>query len=645
MGLATMSLSVVSLPWLPPPPEDWAARCKAAAADGVGRTIQQLSGYALGARQLLALSRALAKRRAADADMAPLSAFRLGMLASNTVDLVIDCLPASAARHGVAAEIIAAPYDQVMQQALDPSSAINEAKLDAVFVSVDHRWLKLDSVNLSQNPAGRVSEAIDRLRAVVEALRANGGAPAILQTLPAPPHSTFGSYDRRMAGSLRALIDAANLAIVALAGETGSYLLDTAALAERIGGDRWFDPVQWASYKLPFAAECGPVFADHVGRLLGAIRGKARKCLVLDLDNTVWGGVIGDDGLEGIQIAEGNARGEAFRAVQRLAIEMRDRGVFLAVCSKNDDHTARRPFKEHAEMLLREEHISVFQANWTDKASNLESIAKALNIGVDALVLLDDNPAERAQVRAALPMVGVPELPDDPNWYTWILNSAGYFEAVTFSAEDRMRAEAVVADGQRAEVMAKSRDLGDYLSSLEMVISFAPFEPVGRQRIVQLINKTNQFNLTTRRYTEAEVVALEADAGVYTLQVRLRDKFGDLGMIGVVICKPAAGAVQAWDIDTWLMSCRVLGRHVEQAMLAQLAAEAAKRGVVELRGRYVPTPKNGMVAEHFGKLGFAKVEIGGGPGTAWSLQLADFAQPKLPMTVEGGAGLVADARP
>jgi FkbH-like protein len=425
-----------------------------------------------------------------------------------------------------------------------------------------------------------------------------------------------------------------NRAIAALAGETGCYLLDTAAIAEQVGTDRWFDPIQWVSYKLPFTAECFPIYAEHLGRLLGSIRGKSRKCLVLDLDNTIWGGVIGDDGLGGIRIGQGSPRGESFLEIQKFALELRERGVILAVCSKNDDATARAPFRDHPDMLLRENHIAAFHANWVDKPSNLEAIAKKLNIGLDALVLLDDNPAERAQVRASLPMVSVPELPEDPSLFCWYLAAAGYFEAVTFSAEDRLRPQTYASDLQRAEIRAKSRDLGDYLASLDMVITFAPFDDNSRQRAVQLINKTNQFNLTARRYTEADVMAMQADESVFTLQVRLTDKFGDLGMIAVIIARPHDQNASAWHIDTWLMSCRVLGRQVEQAMLAKLVAEAKNRKIERLIGSYIPTAKNAMVSGHYKKLGFQQLKSSIEGRTHWELKVLDFTTPKVSMRID-----------
>ncbi len=631
-----MPHSVIELPWLPAPPADFLARCKVIGLDGStwGADLQSLASHRLSSRQSASFARALARCRSTGLDLSPLSNFRLGILASATFDFLLDYFPAAAARHGVALELVTTPYDQVMQQALDPASAVNTAQLDAVLIAIDHRWLNLDCASLTEAPEQRVSAAMQRLRAVVDGVKEHGRTPVILQTLPTPPQMLFGSFDRRVAGTVRSMVNEVNRAIAEMANETGSYLLDTAALAERVGTDLWFDPVQWFSFKLPFSAECYGIYADMLGRMLGAIRGKARKCLVLDLDNTIWGGVIGDDGIEGIQIGQGSARGEAFLSVQRMALELRDRGVILAVSSKNTDSVARGPFKDHADMLLRENHIAVFQANWIDKCSNLEAIAKTLNIGLDALVLLDDNPAERAQVRAGLPMVAVPELPDDSSWFAWHLMAAGYFEAVSYSSEDRLRAESYVSDAQRANIMAKARNLGDYLTSLEMVIKFSPFDVKGRQRIAQLINKTNQFNLTTRRYTEAEVAGMEVDESVFTLQVRLLDKFGDLGMIGVVICRPHIDDPQAWNIDTWLMSCRVLGRSVEQAMLAQVASEGAKRKVNRLIGHYLPSAKNAMVADHYKQLGFRQIGGESTSNTSWELLLSEYSHLDLPMRIE-----------
>jgi FkbH-like protein len=627
-----MALSLINLPWLPPAPADLSALIRALGADetATGADFQRLAGFALNAGQAAGFARALRRARDRGADLAPLSALRLGLLAGNTHDLVADAFAPACARHGVAVEVISAAYGQVMQEALDPASTMNAARPDVVLVAVDHRWLGLDRAQLD-DPAAAVERASAQIESVVRGLREHGGASAILQTLPVPPQSLFGSYDRRVVGSVRSLIDAFNIRLLDLADRCDGFVLDAASLAERIGVDAWFDPVHWYAHKLPFAPACAPIYADHLGRLLGAIRGKARKCLVLDLDNTLWGGVIGDDGLAGIRLGQGDAQGEAFLAVQQMAAALHDRGVILAVSSKNDEAVAREPFRAHAEMALRESHIAAFQANWNPKSGNLEAIARTLNIGLDALVLLDDNPAERAQVRAALPIVAVPELPSDPSWFPWVLYSAGYFEAVGLSQEDRLRASSYAADADRAQVQAASADLGDYLAQLQMRLETGPFSPANRPRVTQLINKTNQFNLTTRRYTEAQVEAFEQGVAAFTLQARLIDRFSDLGLIATVICTPATHAGEpAWEIDSWLMSCRVLGRGVEQGLLAALVEAAGAQGVRRLRGVYRPTAKNGMVAGHYEALGFERIEDG--PQGEWRfvLDVAGYERPDLP---------------
>ena len=390
--------------------------------------------------------------------------------------------------------------------------------------------------------------------------------------------------------------------VLATAERTGAYVLDVEQMARQVGTDAWFDPVGWHAQKQPFAASFNALYADRLGSLLGAIRGKARKCLVLDLDNTCWGGAIGDEGMDGIVLGEGSARGEAFRAVQAMAKAYRNRGVILAVSSKNHHETALQPFREHSEMVLRESDIAVFQANWTDKASNLEAIAATLNIGLDALVLLDDNPAERAQMRAALPMVAVPELPDDPAWFPWVLQNAGYFETVSFGQDDVIRAQSYASDAQRAVVREGVRDLGEYLAALQMEMAVEPFATHNRGRVTQLFNKTNQFNLVTNRYTEAEVEAWQADPAALTLTFRLKDSFGDLGLIAIVTARIAGPSATITD---WLMSCRVLGRKVEEAMCNVVLGHLAAHGVSTVAARYVPTKKNAMVREHFGRLGFA----------------------------------------
>jgi FkbH-like protein len=317
-----------------------------------------------------------------------------------------------------------------------------------------------------------------------------------------------------------------------------------------------------------------------------------------------------------------------------MAKQLRQRGIILSVCSKNDDEVARSPFRKHPEMLLKESDIAIFQSNWTDKASNLEAIAKSLNIGLDSLVFLDDNPAERAHVRSALPSVAVPELPNDPAWFPWHLQSAGYFEATDFNVEDRSRAESYATNALRADVEAKSRNLGDYLSSLDMKLVARPFDQVGRTRITQLINKTNQFNLMTRRLTEFEVVEIETADDRLTIQVSLSDRFGELGMIGLIICALAGDQATITD---WVMSCRVLGRKVEMAMLQVLKGGLEKRGIREISAQYRPTSKNGMVKDHFDNLGFRLVKEEPDGARHYRVRPSEIGNFALPMAIDDSA--------
>lgn len=545
--------------------------------------------------------------------------------------MIVPVLVATAARHGFALECITGAYDQFLQDALQPDSALNRARPDAVLLALDHRGLALQPTPGNKEAAAQtVDAAFDLLDSIRLAISRNSGALCILQTLAAPPEGLFGSFDRVLAGTTRNLVDRFNQKVCEWALQSNDLLLDVAAIAETVGLADWHSPAQWNLAKLPFSDDYVPLYAEHVCRIISAMRGKSRRCLVLDLDNTVWGGVIGDDGLEGIQIAQGDATGEAFLSVQQLALALRARGVVLAVSSKNTDAIARRPFKDHPDMLLKEEHIAVFQANWDDKATNIRAIAKELALGLDAFVFLDDNPVERGLIRREIPEVAVPELDSDPASYARTLAAAGYFEAIGFSEEDRARADMYQANARRLSLQGQTSDLQSYLRSLEMRILFGSFDRTTRSRVTQLINKSNQFNLTTRRYTEPQIEQLEQDSDAMTLHVRLLDKFGDNGIICVIICRPSR--LDRWAIDTWLMSCRVLGRCVEQAVLAEILFRARAAGISTLEGLYIPTERNEMVREHYAKLGFTRIDGGSDGSSRWELK-TDAEVGDVPMTV------------
>jgi FkbH-like protein len=621
------------LQWLSRPPEDFSKRCKAVrdSTGEVGIEIRALASTALDENKLVKLANIIDSMRATPERLKPLLPFRLGILSNATSHFMVPALTATAARYGIALECFEADYGQVMQEALAPDSKINRAHTDAVLVAIDYRGLSLRApLGDSIVSEAVVASAIDELRAIRDGLRKNSGAICIFQTLARPVEATFGSLDLALPGTPRNVIDKFNRSVTTILAGKQDLILDVGGLAETVGLAAWHDPNLWNIGKIPFANTFLPIYAELACRLISAIRGKSRRCLVLDLDNTVWGGVIGDDGLDGIVLGQGDPQGEAHLEVQRAALALRERGIVLTVSSKNNDETARLPFQRHPEMLLRENHLAVFQANWNDKATNIRSIASELSLGLESFVFLDDNPAERRLVRDMLPEVAVPELPDDPALYARTLLAAGYFEAITYSPEDQKRADFYQDNARRVALQRATGDLDAYLASLDMIITFQPFDDVGRGRVAQLISKSNQFNLTTRRYSEAQVGDIEKDPRCFTLQIRLEDTFGDNGMISVIICRRD---VDDWHIDTWLMSCRVLGRRVEQAVLQELMINARALGITRLIGTYRPTDRNRLVEDHYSKLGFNEGERLADGSTVWSLEVTDWTDLTLPMKV------------
>jgi FkbH-like protein len=343
------------------------------------------------------------------------------------------------------------------------------------------------------------------------------------------------------------------------------------------------------------------------------------KCLVLDLDNTIWGGVIGDDGLENIQLGD-LGMGHAYDQLQSWARELQRRGIILAVCSKNNEETAKQPFREHPDMTLRLEDIAVFVANWENKVDNLKRIQATLNIGFDSMVFLDDNPFERNLVREHLPALTVPELPEDPALYVSYLSGLNLFETASFSGEDLQRTRQYQAEAARTDFQKSFTSIDDYLRSLDMTAEVKPFDDYSLPRVAQLAQRSNQFNLRTVRYTVADIDRLRQSPGHVTLSFQLADKFGDHGLIGLVILKQLDDATAF--IDTWIMSCRVLKRGMEEFIVNQMVLQARGRGWQRLVGEYIPTAKNTMVKDLYRDLGFA------GRDGRWALELNTFEEHK-----------------
>jgi FkbH-like protein len=550
-------------------------------------------------------------------------AIRLAILGSCTLTQLHAGIRLAGLRREISVTIHEGDFGQYWQELADTGSEVHAFKPNTTLLALDAHHLAA-GVNAGMSAAdadAALDEVINRIRDCWRL--AKGFGPVIHQT-PLPVHPTLvGNNESRLPGSKAAFITRVNAALRPLAEAEGVDLVALDERAARDGLAAWHDTGLWHRAKQEVSPAAAPLYGDLVGRVIAAKQGRSSKCLVMDLDNTLWGGVIGDDGLEGIVLGQGSALGEAFTAFQDYARELARRGVILAVCSKNDEANALEPFEKHPEMLLKRGDIASFVANWSDKAGNIKAIAAELNIGLDSLVFVDDNPFERTLVRQELPMVAVPEVGDDPTDFPGILADAGYFEALAITEEDRERGGQYQGNRMREALRASTTDLPSYLRSLEMQLIWRRFDAIGLSRTVQLINKTNQFNLTTRRYTEADVQAVMNDERAFGLQLRLLDRFGDNGIIAIIIGKMQDEATLL--IDTWLMSCRVLGRQVEATTLNLIAAQAKLLGARRLVGEYLPTKKNGMVKDHYARLGFTVTDVAADGSSRAVLDLADFA--------------------
>jgi FkbH-like protein len=615
--------------WLPVAPDfraDLGVALESPSPTDRHERLASLAGYRLGYLETLQLDRALG--RLTPEPGSGFTSIRLAILASSTVDHLAPAIRVAGFRRRLMMDIHVGAYGQYRQDLLDLHSSLHQFAPQFVLFSITARDT-IAAVPLTA-PTAEVDETIARsiqeLRLLWRNARENFNATIIQQTFLDVTESVFGSYDRLVPGAPTQVIRQLNDQLSKAAAQDSVLLLDVARASERDGIDVWFDTGNWLHGKLEIAPEAAILYGDMVARVVAAQRGLSKKCLVFDLDNTLWGGVIGDDGLEGLVLGEGSAVGEAHLALQRHAKQLKERGIILAVCSKNDPVIAEAAFNDHPEMLLRRSDISTFVANWNDKAENLKGIAARLNIGLDSMVFVDDNPVERARIRQSLPMVAVPELPKDVAHYVRCLADAGYFEAVTFTSEDRQRTEQYAANADRQSLFELSGSLDDFLQNLQMSVVFGSFGAADLPRVTQLFNKTNQFNTTTRRYSAEEVAHFAAAEQMVTLQFRLLDKYGDNGLVSAMILRPDSKQLEIFEIDNWVMSCRVFGRQLEYEAMNIAVEQVRRRGGKALRADYIPTPKNGVISELYSSLGFYTLNdtTPRDGGACWFLDLTKY---------------------
>jgi FkbH-like protein len=599
-----------------------------------------LAGYRLGSLETVQLDRAL--NRLGVKEASGFLPIRLAVLASATVDHLLPAIRVAGLRRRLLIDVHSGAFGQYRQDLLDPSASLHRFAPQVILFSITAREL-IGGVPLTATVA-EVNEAVakyvDDLQSFWRRAREIFNATIIQQTFLDLSEPLFGSYDRLVPGAPTRVVARLNDRLCEAAAQDRVLLLDVARASERDGIDAWFDARRWLQGKLEIAPQAAPLYGDMLVRILAAERGLSKKCLVLDLDNTLWGGVIGDDGLEGIVLGEGSAAGEAHLALQQYARQLKERGIILAVCSKNDAGIAEAVFDDHPEMLLRRSDIAAFLANWDDKAENLKAIAERLNIGIDSLVFVDDNPVERARIRQSLPMVAVPELPTDAAHYVRCLAHAGYFEAVAFTSEDRDRAGQYAANAEREALRGSAQSMDEFLRGLNMSVVFGPFTAVDHVRVVQLINKTNQFNTTTRRYTSEEIRYITNLPNALTLQFRLLDRIGDNGLVSTMILRPTPEKEDVLEIENWVMSCRVFGRQLEYEAMNIAVDAARERGVRAFIADYIATPKNNVISSLYSSLGFSNVRqiVPSTGATRWFLNLNDYVTLDSQIVRVGAAG-------
>jgi FkbH-like protein len=552
---------------------------------------------------------------------------KVAFLRSYTVEPAIPLLRAMARLEGIDLTVKLGEFNSYAQEVLDPEGWLYEFNPDLIFLACQTRdlapdlWSGLDErLNTdSESVVARISTPIVSL---IEQLRLRSNASLIIQNLEQPVMPSAGLLDSRNEAGQTALIGLINqrLAVQVLKYES-VFILDYDALVARHGRERWTDERKWLTARAPVAADNLIFAAREYLRFVVPLSGRQSKVLVVDLDNTLWGGIVGEDGMTGIEIGA-EYPGAAYRALQAVILQMAKRGILLAICSKNNSHDALEVFEKHPEMLLRLKDFAAIRINWIDKAQNLRDIATELNVGIDSLAFLDDNPVERQRVRLELPEVAVIELPVDPMKYAGTLLACPMLERLAITAEDRARGSYYVSQRERKSSEAAAGSLEEFYRSLEMKAEIVAVTPTTLARIAQLTQKTNQLNTTTKRYSESEVHAMAHDPAWSLFGVKIIDRFGDNGIVGVVFLRLEKPELI---IDTFLLSCRVIGRTVETMMLSHVCRIGIAAGCERVTGWFLPTKKNEPAARIYSSNGFVKTRETP-DGSLWELNLGKSIQ-------------------
>ena len=532
---------------------------------------------------------------------------RIALVGDIATQFLATAIKGMGIERGYQVDLFEAEYNQVERQFMDPTSDLYEFDADYIVVfQSTHKLGEKHSLSTVESQVSLADERIDFVTSVVSNL-AFASKKIIYFNYPEIEDTVFGSYANKVDSSFTYQVRKLNYELMKLSEQYANlFICDMAALQNKLGRDVMFAPNVYTSTEMVLSIDAIPFVASRIMDIIAAIKGQFKKCLILDLDNTVWGGVIGDDGLEGIQLGHGLGIGKAFTEFQMWVKKLRQRGIIICVASKNNEETAKEPFEKHPDMILKLDDIAVFQANWETKVDNIRTIQSVLNIGFDSMVFLDDNPFERNIVRENIPGITVPELPEDPAEYLEYLYSLNLFETASYSNADKDRTKQYQVEAKRVSLQKTFANEADFLKSLNMVSVVSGFTKFNTPRVAQLSQRSNQFNLRTVRYTEADIEAYANDPDVIDLSFTLEDKFGDNGLIAVIIMKKKDD--ETLFVDTWFMSCRVLKRGMENFTLNTMVQKAKEKGYKRIVGEYLPTPKNKMVEQHYPGLGFTKME-------------------------------------
>ena len=550
-----------------------------------------------------------------------LPAIKVALVGDTATQLLVTAIRGMGVERGYNIDVYEAEFNQVEQQLLSPNSELFQ--FDADFIIIFQSTHKLGEYHSQQKSELQLSLADDRLSFVASICEnpALAGKKIIYFNYPEIGDTVFGSYANKVDSSFTFQVRKLNYELMRLSQQYQNlFICDIAELQNKFGRDKMFAPNTYANTEMVLRMEVLPYVASRIMDIVCAVKGQFKKCLILDLDNTVWGGVIGDDGMEGIQLGHGLGIGKMFTEFQMWVKKLKQRGIIICIASKNDEDKAKEPFEKHPDMVLKLDDIAVFQANWETKVDNIRTIQSILNIGFDSMVFLDDNPFERNMVRENIPGITVPELPEYPEDYLEYLYSLNLFETASYSNLDKDRTKQYQVEAQRVSLSKSFTNEADFLKSLNMVSVVSGFTKFNIPRVAQLSQRSNQFNLRTVRYTDADIEALANDPNVIDLSFTLEDKFGDNGLIAVVIMKPLDK--ENLFVDTWFMSCRVLKRGMENFTLNTMVEKAKAAGYKKIIGEYLPTNKNRMVKNHYIDLGFTKIE--GAKSAQYELKVRDY---------------------